>query len=109
MKAQIEGQVLQGISRTLIEEVRWSHRGILSRDWAAYPTLRFDRVPRLTTEAIDFKDAPLVRGSAPMGAGEVVITAMPAAIGNAVFDATGVRLRRVPFTPGRVRAALGVT
>jgi CO/xanthine dehydrogenase Mo-binding subunit len=107
MKAQAEGSVLQGISRTLLEEVRWTQSGILSRDWAAYPTLRFDRVPGFTFDAIDYKNAPLVRGSAPMGAGEVLITAMPAAIGNAVFDATGVRLRRLPFTPTRVRAALG--
>jgi nicotinate dehydrogenase subunit B len=107
MRQQAEGCIVQGVSRTLIEEVRWNHDGILSRDWASYPTLRFDRLPRFTFEAIDFKDAPLVNGSAAMGAGEVLITAIPAAIGNAVFDATGVRLRRLPFTPTRVRAALG--
>jgi CO/xanthine dehydrogenase Mo-binding subunit len=106
MKQQAEGCVIQGISRTLIEEVKWNPDGILSRDWVSYPTIRFERVPRFTFEAIDFKDAPLVNGSAAMGAGEVLITAMPAAIGNAIFDATAVRLRRLPFTPARMRAAL---
>jgi CO/xanthine dehydrogenase Mo-binding subunit len=73
---------------------------VLSKDWASYPILRMDQAPRIE---IDLIDRP---GEPSWGAGEPVACAIPAAIGNAVFDATGARLRAVPFTPERVKAAL---
>jgi CO/xanthine dehydrogenase Mo-binding subunit len=100
MRSQAEGCVLQGVSRALKEEVRWTPQGITSVDWASYPVPRFPEMPQFEFRIINRPDKPVV------GAGEVVITAMVAAIGNAIFDATGARLRQVPFTPARVRAAL---
>lgn len=101
MKAQAEGCLMQTISRTLIEEVKWGPNGITSRDWETYPVIRFNAMPKVFQfSIIDQKDQPV------MGAGEVLITNGPAAIANAIFDATGKRLRELPFTPSRVRAAL---
>jgi CO/xanthine dehydrogenase Mo-binding subunit len=100
MRSQAEGCVLQGISRALKEEVQWTPQRITTVDWATYPVLRFPEMPQFDFRIINRPDKPVV------GAGEVVITAMVAAIGNAIFDATGARLRQVPFTPARVRAAL---
>ena len=70
-------------------------------DWASYTLLRFPEVPQLDIELIDRRMEP------PLGAGEAASSPVPAALANAVFDATGVRLRTVPFTPARVKAALG--
>ncbi len=103
MRLQAEGCVMQGISRALIEELKWTPDGITSSDWVKYPVIRFEAMPAFDFQIIDRKDQPAV------GAGEVLITNMPAAIGNAIFDATGKRLRQVPFTPARVRAALAST
>jgi nicotinate dehydrogenase subunit B len=100
MKAQAEGRVMQGISRTLIEEVRWGKNGILSRDWFSYPVVRFKSMPKFDFQIINRPD------QAAVGAGEVLITNMPAAIANAIFDATGKRLRQLPFTPARVKPEL---
>lgn len=101
MRAQAEGCLMQAISRTLIEEVKWGPNGISSRDWETYPVIRFNAMPKVFEfSIIDRKDQPV------MGAGEVLITNGPAAIANAIFDATGKRLRELPFTPKRVRAAL---
>ncbi len=100
MKQQAEGCLMQGISRALIEELKWNANGITSSDWVTYPVARFKRMPKFDFHIVDRKD------QAAVGAGEVLITNMPAAIANAVFDATGTRLRRLPFTPARVRAAL---
>ena len=97
---QIEGGAIQTVSRTLMETVRWDRRKVLSRDWASYPILRHDQVPRVEVDLIDRPDQPT------FAAGEPTPCAIPAAIGNAVFDATGARLREVPFTPDRVKAAL---
>ena len=69
-------------------------------DWASYPILRFPGAPQVDVHLIDRPDQPL------MGAGEAATAPVAAALGNAVFDATGVRLRTVPFTPERVKAAL---
>jgi nicotinate dehydrogenase subunit B len=101
MRAQAEGCLMQTISRSLIEEVKWGPNGITSKDWQTYPVIRFTAMPKtFHFQAIDRKDQPV------WGAGEVLITNGPAAIGNAIFDATGKRLRQLPFTPARVRAAL---
>jgi nicotinate dehydrogenase subunit B len=101
MRAQAEGCLMQTISRSLIEEVKWGPNGITSDDWQSYPVARFTAMPKtFQFQAIDRKDQPV------WGAGEVLITNGPAAIANAIFDATGKRLRQLPFTPKRVRAAL---
>jgi len=97
----IERQLVYGTSRAMFEEVRFDANMVTSVDWVTYPVLHMEAAP----EAIDIVliDRP---EAAPSGAGEMALGLVPAAIGNAVFDATGVRLRRVPFTPERVKAAL---
>ncbi len=101
MKNQIEGGTLQGLSRALGEEVTWDDRKITSIDWRTYHSLPlgFD-VPAIESVLIDRE------GVAATGAGETAITVVAAAVGNAIFDATGVRIREAPFTPERVKAAL---
>jgi CO/xanthine dehydrogenase Mo-binding subunit len=100
MRMQAEGSLMQATSRTLIEELKWGPNGVTSRDWATYPVIRFNRMPEFDLQIINRPDEEV------MGAGEVLITNGAAGIANAIFDATGVRLRQVPFTPARVRAAL---
>jgi nicotinate dehydrogenase subunit B len=100
MTHQAEGCVIQGVSRSLKEELKWTTARITTQDWATYPVLRFPEMPKFDFKIVNRPDLPVV------GAGEVVITAMPGAIANAIFDATNVRLRQVPFTPARVRAGL---
>jgi CO/xanthine dehydrogenase Mo-binding subunit len=100
MRMQAEGSLMQGTSRTLIEELKWTPGGVTSHDWATYPVIRFNRLPEFELEIVDRPEYEV------MGAGEVLITNAAAGIANAIFDATGVRLRQVPFTPARVRAAL---
>ena len=97
---QVEGGVLQTVSRTLMETVTWDRNKVTSVDWATYPIMRFTQVPKVEIALIDRP------GTAAWGAGEPTACAIPAAIANAVFDATGVRLRSVPFTPDKVKAAL---
>ena len=97
----IEGNIIQGISRTLWEEVKFDNKSVTSVDWMTYPILDITETP----ETIDFAlinhpDQP------PTGAGEPSIRPVAAAIANAIFDATGVRIRRVPFSPDRVKQAL---
>jgi CO/xanthine dehydrogenase Mo-binding subunit len=101
VRNQIEGGVLQGLSRALLEEVVWDEERVTSDHWRSYHslTLGFD-VPVVESVLIDRPE-----GEA-LGAGETVITLVAAAVGNAIFDATGARLRQVPFTPERVKAAL---
>jgi CO/xanthine dehydrogenase Mo-binding subunit len=100
LRNQLEGGALHGISRTLLEEVTWDNEKVTSVNWRTYRSLFLDAaVPVIHTQLIN------AEGRA-MGAGETAVTVMPAAIANAVFDATGARLRQVPFTPERVRAAL---
>lgn len=101
VKNQIEGGALQGLSRALGEEVTWGERGVTSVDWRSYRSLSLGaEVPEIECVLIDRRDQPA------LGAGETSITVVAAAVGNAVFDATGARLREVPFTPARVKAAL---
>ena len=98
--AQVEGCILQTLSRTLFEEVTFDRARVTSTDWASYPILTFPDVPHIDIALIDR------RHERPLGAGEAATSTVAAALGNAVFDATGVRLRQVPFTPARVKAAL---
>jgi CO/xanthine dehydrogenase Mo-binding subunit len=101
IKNQVEGGVIQSISRALKEEVRFDRSGVTSLDWTGYPILRFNELPdEIRIELINRPDQPAV------GAGEPTPTAVAGAIGNAIFDATGARLRELPFTPERVKAAL---
>jgi CO/xanthine dehydrogenase Mo-binding subunit len=97
---QVEGGAIQTVSRTLMEAVQWDRNHVTSVDWATYPILRFPDAPKVEVTLIDRP------GETAWGAGEPTATAIPAAIGNAVFDATGARLRAVPFTPERVKTAL---
>jgi CO/xanthine dehydrogenase Mo-binding subunit len=97
---QIEGNVLQGVSRALFEEVTFDEKGVTSLDWASYPILKFSDVPELEIVLINRPEMP------SLGAGEPSIIPVPAAIANAIFDATGARLREAPFTPARVLAAM---
>jgi len=101
LRTTIEGNVVQGLSRTLFEEVRFDRDSVTSVDWTSYPILDIADAP----ESIDVTliDRPEV---APSGAGEPTIRVIPAAVANAFFDATGVRLRRAPLSPERVKAAL---
>jgi CO/xanthine dehydrogenase Mo-binding subunit len=101
LRNQIEGGILQGMSRSLVEEVTWDDRRITSTDWETYISLRLDYdMPEIKTVFVSPADVPAT------GAGETSITITPAAIGNAIYDAAGARLRDVPFTPARVLAAL---
>ena len=100
LRNQIEGNVIQATSRALKEEVKFDRAKVTSLDWALYPILRFPEIPDVIVELIDRPDQLAV------GAGEATTSAIPAAIANAIFDATGVRLRDVPFTPERIKTAL---
>jgi CO/xanthine dehydrogenase Mo-binding subunit len=97
---QIVGQQIQGTSRALHEEVVFSKTNVTSLDWATYPILRFKDHPKVTPIVISIPD------QLPQGAGEETLAPVPAAIANAFYDATGVRLRQYPMTPSVVRAAL---
>jgi CO/xanthine dehydrogenase Mo-binding subunit len=96
---QLEGGFVQAASWTLAEQVSFDQRGILSQDWESYPILRFSGVPRLETVLLNRPKLPF------LGSGEATQNPTPAAIANAVFAASGIRLRQIPFTPERVRAA----
>ena len=100
LKQTIEGNVIQGTSRTLWEEVAFDRKNVTSVDWVTYPILDITEAPQ-TIDVVLINHPEL----APTGAGEPSSRPIAAAIGNAIFDATGVRLRRVPFTPDKVRAA----
>jgi CO/xanthine dehydrogenase Mo-binding subunit len=102
VRAQVEGNILQTLSRVMLEEVTFDRARVTSLDWASYPIMRFTDIPKLEIALID---RPREK---PVGAGEAACTPVGGALGNAVFDATGVRLRTVPFTPERVKAALSV-
>jgi nicotinate dehydrogenase subunit B len=104
LRNQIEGGVLQGMSRALGEEVTWDDRKVTSIDWNTYHSLRLGiEVPVIDCVLINRSDV------AATGAGETAITLVVAAIGNAIFDATGARLRQIPFTPARVKEAIDAT
>ena len=97
----IEGNIVQGISRTLWEEVKFNDKTVTTVDWITYPILDITETPeKIETVLIDHPEI------APSGAGEPSIRPVAAAIANAIFDATGVRMRRVPFSPDRVKQAM---
>jgi nicotinate dehydrogenase subunit B len=96
----IEGNIIQGSSRALMEEVTYDRNMVTSLDWTSYPILDITQVPdRIDIVTINRPELPAA------GAGEASTRPVAAAIGNAIFDATGIRLRRAPFTPERVKAA----
>jgi len=97
----IEGNIVQGVSRTLWEEVTFDSKAVTSVDWLSYPILDITETPgEVNVVLINHPEI------APTGAGEPSIRPVAAAIANAIFDATGVRIRRVPFSPDRVKASL---
>ena len=100
LRTQIEGNILQTLSRTLLEEVAFDRSRVTSTDWSSYPILKFPDAPEIIVDLVDRPTEP------PLGAGEASATPVPAALANAVFDAVGARLTTVPFTRERVRAAL---
>ena len=101
LRNQIEGGILQGVSRTLLEEVTWNDKEVTSTDWETYHSLYLGfAVPTVNAILVETTGVPAT------GAGETAITVVAAALGNAIFDACGVRLREVPFTPERLKAAL---
>jgi CO/xanthine dehydrogenase Mo-binding subunit len=101
LRHTIEGALVQGLSRALFEEVKFDTNMVTSVDWGSYPILEMSDAP----ETID---VVLVNRpeAAPTGAGEATCRVVPAAVANAFFDATGVRLRRAPMTPANVKKAL---
>ena len=100
VEAQITGQMVQTASRMLFEEVRFDETGVTSLDWSSYPVIRFEDCPDVTPIVVQRLDQP------SLGAGEEAMAAAAAAIANAFFDATGVRMTEYPLTPERVTAAL---
>jgi nicotinate dehydrogenase subunit B len=100
VKNQIEGNIVQTVSRTLLEQVTFNRSGVTSLDWGSYRIIGFPEVPDVV---IDLIDRPHEK---PWGSGEPSASVVPAAISNAIFAATGVRLRSVPFTPDKVKAAM---
>ena len=100
LRNQLEGGVIQGLSRSLFEEVAVDAKGVHSRNWPTYPVLRFGAVPPVEIILIDRP------GNPPVGAGEVTTPPTPAALANAVDDRIGIRLRSLPFTPERTRQRL---
>jgi len=102
LKNQIEGNIVQTLSRSLLEDVKFDTAKVTSLDWVRYPILRFPTCPtRSRSLLINRPDQP------SLGAGEPAASPIMAAVANAIFDATGVRLRSVPFTAERVKGRAG--
>jgi nicotinate dehydrogenase subunit B len=102
VRNQVEGNILQTLSRTLRERTTFDTQRVTSVDWKSYPILRFSDVPAMRIELIQRADQP------PLGAGEAASAPVPAALANAIFDAIGARLTEVPFTSEMVQAAMKV-
>ncbi|MDR3576998.1 MAG: molybdopterin-dependent oxidoreductase [Anaerolineaceae bacterium] len=100
LKNQIEGNVIQSLSRTLKEEVKFDETRQISVDWESYPILKFSEVPEIEIVLINRPEEPAV------GAGEPSTVTTAAAVANAIYDATGIRLRQIPFTPERFKDRL---
>ncbi len=103
LQGAIEANLMQSMSRALHEEVQFDANNVKSVDWITYPIVDMTEVP----ERVDIVTLNNKPGAKSGGAGEPATRATAAAIANAIFDATGARMQRVPFTPERVKAALG--
>ncbi|HXB67425.1 MAG TPA: molybdopterin cofactor-binding domain-containing protein [Candidatus Acidoferrales bacterium] len=101
LRGTIQANLIQSLGRTLKEEVTFDQTHVTSVDWNTYPVARWSDIPEVEVILLNHPEI------APSGAGEPSSRPTPAAINNAIFDATGVRLRCVPLTPDRVKAALG--
>ena len=100
LRNQIEGSIIQTLSRALHEEVKFDRSRVTSVDWASYPILTFPEMPAIEVALIDRPNLP------PLGAGEASTAPVAGALANAIFDATGVRMRTAPFTADRVKGSL---
>src|SRR5436305_73151 len=100
VRHQIHGNVIQSTGRALMEEVSFDRNSVVSREWGAYPIIKFPDIPKIDVLMLPRQDQP------PLGVGESASVPSAAAIANAIFDATGVRFRELPFTPERIRAGL---
>ncbi len=100
VRHQIQGNVIQSTSRALMEEVSFDRNSVTSREWGAYPIIKFPDIPKIDVLMLPRQDQP------PLGVGESASVPSAAAIANAIFDATGVRFRELPFTPERILAGL---
>jgi nicotinate dehydrogenase subunit B len=98
---QIHGNVIQSVSRVLKEEVTFTSTAVATKEWGGYPIITFPEVPPIDVLMVPRPDQP------PLGVGESASVPSAAAIANAIYDATGVRFRELPFTPERIRAGLG--
>ena len=103
LRLVIEGNIMQGLSRALFEEVQFDKRRVTSVDWETYNIASLKDAPgAIDIVMLKRPDQP------PGGAGEPSLIPVPAVIGNAIYNATGVRMRRYPFVPARVKKALAV-
>jgi nicotinate dehydrogenase subunit B len=100
VRHQIHGNVIQSTSRALMEEVSFDRASVVSREWGAYPIITFPDIPKIDVLMLPRQDQP------PLGVGESASVPSAAAIANAIYDATGVRFRELPFTPERILAGL---
>jgi nicotinate dehydrogenase subunit B len=100
VRHQIHGNVIQSTSRALMEEVSFDRNSVASREWGAYPIIKFPELPKIDVLMLPRQDQP------PLGVGESASVPSAAAIANAIFDATGVRFRELPFTPERILRGL---
>jgi nicotinate dehydrogenase subunit B len=103
VELQVHGNVIQSVSRALMEEVKFDNAGVTSLDFRSYPIATFPDVPDIHVVLLEHPDDP------PLGVGEAASIPSAAAIANAIFDATGTRIRRVPFTPQRIKSALAAS
>ena len=100
VRHQIHGNVIQSTSRALMEEVSFDRSSVTAREWGAYPIIKFPDVPDIDVLMLPRQDQP------PLGVGESASVPSAAAIANAIYDATGVRFRELPFTPERILRGL---
>src|SRR3984957_6093419 len=100
VRHQIHGNVIQSTSRALMEEVSFDRNAVTSREWGAYPIITFPDIPQIDVLMLPRQDQP------PLGVGESASVPSAAAIANAIYDATGVRFRELPFTRERILAGL---
>ena len=100
VRHQIQGNVVQATSRALMEEVSFDRTSVATREWGAYPIIKFPEVPKIDVLMVPRPDQP------PLGVGESATVPSAAAIANAIYDATGVRFRELPFTPERILKGL---